>query len=182
MVTECEFVGHLVTTEGIRAPTQRIADIVDFNTPKNADELRSFLGVASYCKKFVKNFAEHASCLFALLQKGRKFQWSDECANSFEAIKRQMLAGEILAHPDFEKSFAITSDASNSAIGFTLSQEQDGEMRPNLYGGRVLSRAEKNYCTTDRELLGCYYAVKRCEYFVSEMTLWYIQTTNHSPT
>ena len=91
----------------------------------------------------------------------------------------KVLKGELLFHPEFGKPFILNTDASNKAIGFSLYQEVNGELRPILYGGRVLTKAEKNYATTDKELLACYFAVKKCEFYLlgNEFAVY----TDHKP-
>lgn len=113
------------------------------------------------------------------MKKGQKFLWSEECEKSFEYIKSEMLKAELLVHQRFEKQFVLTTDASNKAIGFSLCQEVEGELRPILYGGRTLSKAEKNYSTTDKELLACYFAVKKCEFYLLGNETPFIPTTSN---
>ena len=179
MVTECNFVGHVVNINGVKPQPTKISDIVDFNKPSNLAELRTFLGMAAYNRKFIEGFSDWSACLYDLLKKGRKFVWSENCQNSFVYLKEQLKNADLLIHPDFRKPFVLTTDASDKAIGFTLFQEVEGILLPILYGGRTLMKAEKNYCTTDKELLGCYFAVKKCEFYLlgNEYALY----TDHEP-
>ena len=179
MVIECSFVGHVVNNKGVKPQPSKISDIVDFNKPNNIAELRTFLGMVAYCRKFIKDFSDQAACLFDLLKKGKKFLWSDECESCFAYLKEQLRNAELLVHPNFEKPFILTTDASNKAIGFTLFQEVEGDLLPILYGGRALTKAEKNYCTTDKELLGCYFAVQKCEFYL--LGNEYAVYTDHEP-
>ena len=166
MVTECTFLGHVINSQGIVPQPSKISDIVNFRKPSNLNELRTFLGMASYCRRFIKNFSDLATPLYELLKKDKRFVWSEDRDKSFNLIKDSLEKMELLHHPDFTKPFILTTDASNRAIGYTLAQKVDTYIAPIIYGGRALSKAEMNYCTTDKELLGCYYSVKKCEFYL----------------
>ena len=105
-----------------------------------------------FFRKFIRDFAEKSSCLFDLLKKAKKFEWTAECNNSFIYLKEGLKSCGYLYHPDYTKPFILTTDASNKALGFTLSQESANEIKPILMGGRSLSNAESHYCVTDRDL------------------------------
>jgi len=179
MVPVCNFVGHVIDNKGVRPQPAKISEIVTFNRPNNLAELRTFLGMAAYCRKFIMDFSDRAACLYELLKRGKQFIWSEMCENNFVYLKEQLQNADMLIHPNFSKPFVLTTDASDKALGFTLFQEADGKLLPVIYGGRTLTKAEKNYCTTDKELLGCYFAVKKCEFYLlgNEYALY----TDHEP-
>ena len=161
------------------ARVSRLSFLMTMNKPNNLAELRTFLGMAAYCRKFIVNFSDRAACLYDLLKKGKEFVWSEACENNFVYLKEQLKSIDFLIHPNFSKPFILTTEASDKAVGFTLFQEVDGKLLPVLFGGRTLTKAEKNYCTTDKELLGCYVAVKKCEFYLMghEFALY----TDHEP-
>ena len=164
--SEIPFVGYILSEFGARPVASKVHDIVDFKSPTSVDSLRTFLGMASYYRKFVECFAIKAVPLYALLKKGADFLWSEDCEKAFVYIKEQLSNAKILCHPDFSKPFALQTYASNEGIGFVLSQEKDGMMQPIQFGGRVLKETESRYSVTDKELLAVFYVVKTCEVYL----------------
>ena len=164
MVTECNFVGHVVNSNGVKPQPSRIPDVVNFNRPNNLAELRTFLGMVAYCRKFIVDFSDRAACLYDLLKMGRQLVWSEVCEISFVYLKEQLQSIDLLIHPNFLEPFVLTTDASDNTVGFTLCQKVETELLPVLHGVRTLTEAEKNYCTMDKELLVCFFAVEKCEF------------------
>ena len=158
------FLGHLVTGEGIQAHPEKTRQIAEWREPQCLRDVRAFVGITSYYRKFVKNYAMLASPLTALMKKNQPFVWSDECREAFEALKRALLSPPILALPIDEAPYILDTDSSNFAIGAVLSQVQGGEERVIAYASRHLSPREQNYCTTRRELLAVVFYMKyfRC--------------------
>ena len=113
------------------------------------------------------------------MKKGVTFLWNDAHQSSFDSLKRYLQSSTSLIYPDFTKPFVLTTDASKKAVGFVLSQENAGTMRPVLFGGRSLSETESRYATTDLELLGVYFAVKKCEYYLVGNR--FVVYTDHKP-
>ena len=120
-----EYLGHVVTPEGVMPNPEKVRVVRDFPTPKNIKELRAFMGLANYYRRFVKGFAHIASPLNALTKKGVKFAWTKACADAFDKLKRALVSAPILAYPDFKQEFLLFVDASSTGIGFTLAQKQD---------------------------------------------------------
>ncbi len=147
------YLGHIVTTEGVATDPKKIQTIRDWPVPKSVKDVRSFLGLASYYRKFIQGFAEIASPLHALTEKSREFEWSELCQSAFEELKSRLQTSPILSYPMPEGDFILDTDASGDGIGAVLSQVQEGEERVLAYASRKLSRPERNYCVTRRELL-----------------------------
>ena len=177
---EVDFLGYVVSKNGITPQNVKTLEILEFQTPSNTSELKRFLGMASFFRKFVDNFSSKASVLYSMLKRNQQqFIWTTECEESFCYIKNELRNPNILVHPNFEKPFILILDASNKAIGHALLQEVTGELRPVLFGGRVLSDTEQRYSTTDKELLSIYFAAKKCEfYLVGHKSVVY---TDHKP-
>ena len=116
-------------------------------------EVRSFLGLASYYRRFVRGFAEVAAPLHALTEKAREFKWTEACEGAFEELKSRLMTAPVLSYPLPGCDYILDTDASGDGIGAVLSQVQHGEERVIAYASRKLSRAERNYCVTRRELL-----------------------------
>lgn len=127
----------------------------------NAKDVKSFLGLAGYYKRFIQNFSQISKPLTALLKKDSEFVWTDLCQNSFLELKRLFSEKPILQYPDFSRSVIVTTDASNVAIGAILSQGNIGSHLPISYISRTLNKAERNYNTTEKELLAIIWAVKQ---------------------
>ena len=179
MQSKVTFLGHVLSEEGISPEASNVDKVVKFSTPSCVSDVKSFLGMASFFRKFIPDFSVHAAPLFDLLKKNKEFLWSDVCENSFNYIKAKLKAPEILVHPLFDRPFVIQSDASGSAIGFMLAQQHGDQLRPVMFGGRVLSDVERRYATIDKELLACYFAVKRSEIYL--LGHEFIVYTDHKP-
>ena len=160
---EIKFLGHVVTRNGIKPNPDKIQIVENFPTPKNKTDVKSFLGLCNYYRRFVKGFASLASPIVRLTRNKVKFEWDTHCQKAFTEIKKALTAELLLIFPDFSKEFILHTDASSEGIGFVLSQIIDGIEKPISFGGRDLSPAERNYSTTERECLAVVEAVKKFE-------------------
>ncbi len=155
-----EYLGHLITPEGIKPNPQRVSAVKEFPRPKSVHEVRQFLGLTSYYRRFVKSFARTAQPLHALTRKGALFEWSENCETAFCFLKQLLLPAPILCYPNFEKPFRLETDASIKGLGTVLSQEQlDGKYHPVAYASRALSPQERNYSITELETLAVVWSV-----------------------
>nr|XP_034338992.1 uncharacterized protein LOC117693065 [Crassostrea gigas] len=134
--------------------------------PSNASEIRSFLGLCGYYRKFIKDFSKIAKCLHRLTEKGRPFVWDNDCQVAFDLLKHKPTTSPALGHPDLSKEFILDTDASRDAIGAILSQEQDGHEKVIAYASRTLSKSERSYCVTRKELLAVVHFVKGFRHFL----------------
>lgn len=151
---EVQFLGHVVTANGIKSDPVKTEAIRNAARPTNVSELRSFLGLMSYYRKFIKDFAKIAKCLHVLTSKETKWNWNDECDHAFHTLKEKLVSAPILGYPDPKTGqFILDTDASNNAIGCVLSQVQENCERVIAYGSRALTTAERNYCVTRKEML-----------------------------
>ena len=151
--TKVSYLGHEVSSSGISTQPEKTETIESWPVPTNVTEVRSFLGLASYYRRFVQGFATIAKPLHQLTEKGRQFVWSPACQSAFEELKQRLTTAPILAYPNPNDEYILDTDASRDGIGGVLSQVQDGQERVIAYGSKVLSKAERNYCVTRRELL-----------------------------
>ena len=126
--------------------------------------MRSFLGLASYYRRFIADFATIAASLTKLTTKEASrtpFNWSDECEESFVELKRQLCTAPLLAYPKFDREFTLYTDASDVGLGVVLSQHDDsGTERVVAYGSRSLTPRERNYATTEKEALAIHYGTQ----------------------
>ena len=109
---EIKYLGHIISKHGVRTNPDKTKAVSTFPVPKTQKDVRSFLGMCNYYRKFVKDYANLASPLNNLLRKETKFSWTDECQQAFDALKQSLLTSPILAYPDLSKKFILTCDAS----------------------------------------------------------------------
>ncbi|CAA0840340.1 Uncharacterized mitochondrial protein AtMg00860, partial [Striga hermonthica] len=175
------FLGHVITQAGIEVDPSKIAAVQNWSTPKSPSEVRSFLGLAGYYRKFIEGFSKIALPLCQLTRKSVEFEWIDRCEASFQELKRRLTSAPVLTIPDPSRSFTIFSDALRQGLGCVLMQ--DGQVV--AYASRQLKPHEQNYPTYDLELAAVVHALKiwrhylycgRCEIFSDHRSLQYIFT------
>ena len=152
---EVIYLGHKISQEGVTADPGKVSVLRNFPIPKDQKEIKSFMGLASYYRKFIKNFSKIAYPINRLLRKDTPFLWEQEQQNSFEILKEKLTTAPVLAYPDFSKPFEITTDASGTGLGCVLSQGD----RPIAYASRAVSRTESKYPATHLECLAVVFAV-----------------------
>lgn len=151
--SQVKYLGHIISAEGIRADPAKVESVREWPVPKNQTEVKSFVGLASYYRRFVKGFADIARPLHRLTEKGRRFKWGDDCQQAFMQLKSSLITAPVLAYPDPQKRFILDTDASDVGIGAVLSQEEGGVERVVAYASRALTKEERRYATTKKELL-----------------------------
>ncbi|UYV63183.1 K02A2.6-like [Cordylochernes scorpioides] len=124
-----KFLGHIVSTEGIRTSDDKVFAIKNWPEPRNKHELQSFLGLCTYYRRFVEGYADIAAPLHRLTEARASFHWNEECEKAFRALKRSLCSSPILAYPQPGTNFILDTDASNLGIGAVLSKVQDGDER-----------------------------------------------------
>ena len=153
---EVSFLGHVITDGGIAVDPSKVRDVLKWEPPQTVSEIRSFLGLAGYYRRFIEGFSKIVKPLTSLLEKGKEFVWSEECQASFEELKKRLTTAPVLAMPDIHKSFDIYCDASRQGLGCVLMQE--GHVI--AYASRQLRKHEQNYPTHDLELAAMVHALK----------------------
>ena len=123
-------------------------------------ETRSFIGLCSYYRRFVQDFAKTAEPLHALTGKYARFLWTEDCQRAFKELKEKMTSAPVIAFPRDGDTFILDCDTSNEAIGARLSEIQNGQEKLIAYASRLYSKAEMNYCVTRKELLAVLYFYK----------------------
>ena len=124
--TEVTFLGHVVSSKGISTDPRKIQAVTDLPVTVNVKELRSFVGLCSYYRKFIRDFATIGKPLHRLTEKNSKFEWTAECDNAFSRLKQLLVGSTVLAYPDPNGSFFLDINASGVGIGAVLSQERNG--------------------------------------------------------
>jgi len=146
--TEIPFLGHIVGQGYIRMEPSRVKAIEDWVEPKNVHEMRVFLGMTNYQRKFVEGYSKVTSILTDLLKKYKRWCWTDKCQKEFDDLKRRMFTTPILKLPDFGRPFEVHTDASDFSIGGVLMQ--DGH--PVAYESRKLQDRERRYPVHEKEM------------------------------
>eukprot|EP00731_Ephydatia_muelleri_P033704 Em0036g8a len=145
------YLGHIVSEKGVEVDPKKTSCVRSWQVPNDRECLRKFLGFASYYRKFIPSFAQIASPLHSLTEKAKPWQWSQQCNEAFDQLKEKLLSPPILSFPQFDKVFVVDTDASQHGLGAVLSQEGDHVI---AYASRVLTKAERQYCATRKEMLG----------------------------
>ncbi|KAJ9177049.1 hypothetical protein P3X46_012303, partial [Hevea brasiliensis] len=180
-LNEIAFLGHIVSADGIRVDPKKIEAVMEWKPPRNTTEVRSFLGLAGYYRRFVKGFSLIAAPMTKLLHKNVRFDWNDKCQTSFEKLKAMLTEAPMLTQPVSGKDFVVYSDASHNGLGCVLMQEG----KVIAYASRQLRPHEQNYPTHDLELAAIIFALKiwrhylygeKCYIYTDHKSLKYLPT------
>jgi hypothetical protein len=162
-----EFLGHEIGEEGLKPNSKKIEAIMKIQEPKTITEVRSFLGLCSYYRRFVKGFSKIAGPLTELTKKNIPFDWTQERQESFDKLKKILVEDPILSHPNFNKDFILITDASADGLGAILSQKNENDKEVVIaYASRRTNNNERNYPITDLECLAIIWAVKHFHKFL----------------
>jgi hypothetical protein len=178
---EVSFLGHIITDGGIAVDPSKVRDALNWSPPKNVPEIRSFLGLAGYYRRFIEGFSKIVKPLTTLLEKGKEFKWDEKCQASFEELKKRLTTAPVLIMPDMHKGFDVYCDASRQGLGCVLMQAG----KVVAYASKQLRKHEQNYPTHDLELAAVVHALKiwrhymignKCRIFTDHKSLKYIFT------
>ena len=158
---EVSYLRHRVTEEGLLPDPSLLAVIREISPPQNATEVRSFLGLTGYYRRYVKIFAAIAGTLHALTRKDVVFHWSSDCQDAFDSLKTLLTTSPITAFPDFSLPFRLYTDASTAGLDAILTQVREGKQRIICCTFRSLNEAEKTYPATKLECLTIIWAVAK---------------------
>ena len=175
-----EYLGHRVNAEGIQATQEKIAAIERAPRPQNVQQLRSFLGLLNYYRKFLPNLAAIIQPLNDLLQKNKRWSWSKECAQAFSTAKQLLTTSNVLTHYDTTLPLRLAADASQYGLGAVISHTlSSGEEKPIAFASRSLTKSEKNYSQIDIKALALVYGIQKFHTYLygREFTL----VTDHKP-
>src|SRR6476469_3057543 len=153
---EVKFLGHIVDAEGIRPDPKKVSAVQDWPVPRNVHEIKSFIGLACYFKKFISHYSEVAVPLTNLTRKSHVWEWTGKCQDAFEKLKLLLTEAPLLRTPDPTKLYRCVTDASDFGLGAVLLQEG----HPIAFESRKLNSAEQNYTTTEREMLAVVHALR----------------------
>ena len=154
------FLGHVVCAEGVTTDPDKLEADKTWPVPRNAKEVRRFVGLCTYYRQFVRSFSDVARPLHELTEKGQSFEWAKACEESFQQLKDAVVSAPVLAYRRTTEPFLLDTDAGNVGVRAVLSQVHDGEEKVIAYYSNALSRPERNYCTTRGELLAVVRAIE----------------------
>ena len=161
MVNQGIVLGHVISSKEIEVDKAKIDIISKLPHPTNVKTIRQFLGHAGFYRRFIKDFAKIAKPLYKLLEKDAQFIWKEECQKSFEELKSHLTTAPIVRAPNWQLPFEVMCDASDLAIGAVLGQRGDGKPHVVYYASKTLNEAQRNYTTTEKELLAVVYALDK---------------------
>ena len=173
--SETHYLGFIINVKGISPDPAKEEAIKSLPTPTCVREVRSFIGMCSYYRRFIPNFSEIAEPIIALTRKYARFTWSDQCQNGFDYLKQSLTVVPLLAYPDPNKPYTLYTDASNSCIGACLTQEMDSEevFLPNVKNEKPiyclshkLSKTQCKWSTIEKEAFAIHYSLQKLDYYL----------------
>lgn len=181
-LTKCEFwrdtlpfLGHIISQEGISMDPDKLAAIKQWPIPTTVTQLQSFLGLANYYRRFVKDYSFIAAPLTTLCspKSKKELPWTQEHQTAFDTLKQALVTAPIIHPPNLAQPFTVTTDASNYAVGAVLTQGEGDELRTIAYESRKMTSAERNYPVHDKEMLAVMYALKKWRHYLkgTEVTI-----------
>jgi hypothetical protein len=187
-LSKCEFwlreikiLGHTISQDGISVDPEKVQEVMNWKPPTTVRQIRRFLGLAGYYRRFIPDFSRIAKPMTKLLKKGVKYEWSQKCEDAFHTLRQHLTTAPVLAQPDNAKSFDVYCDASTTGLGCVLMQDN----RVIAYASRALRPHEQNYPTHDLELAAVVHALKiwrhylmgaHCNIYTDHKSLKYIFT------
>ena len=173
------YLGHIISEQGIHPNPEKVSAVKNFPKPRNVKNIRQFIGIANYYRKYIQNFAKIAKPLFKLLEKDAKFNWNEDAEKAFIELKDRLCSAPVLRHPNFNEQFIITVDSSGYALGAVLSQKIDNNEHPIAYASRVLTSIESGYSTYEKEALGILFGIESFKQYVYNRK--FLVLTDHKP-
>ncbi|MCG8077951.1 MAG: DDE-type integrase/transposase/recombinase, partial [Candidatus Thiodiazotropha taylori] len=165
--SHCIFLGHQISRQGVSPPSDRLKAVSEYPVPKNTKQLKRYLGLMNWFKKYIPGYSAKAHCLYQLLRKGAKFIWTEAHKVAFESLKASLLNSEALAFPRYDLPFYLGVDTSSKGIGYMLYQKHstdsgDESVRVVRFGSKSLSHYQTSYGPTKLELLGVVTSILDC--------------------
>ena len=160
------YLGFSATPSGIPPDPKKIEAVRTYPVPQNLTQLRAFLGLANYYRRFISGFVRVAQPLTALTRKDTPFAWTQQCQEAFDRLKIALTTAPVFAYPDFNLEFILYTDASSHSLGAVLAQIQNGREVVIAYSSRVLTAPKKNYSITEKEALAVLNGIKQFMHYL----------------
>ena len=151
---------------GIQPDPKKVEAVGTYPVPQNLTQLRAFLGLANYYRRFISGFARMVQPLTALTRKDTPFAWSQQCQEAFGSLKIALTTEPVLAYPDFSLEFILYTDSSSRSLGAVLAQIQNGCEVVIAHSSRVLTAPEKNYSITEKEAVAVLNGIKQFTHYL----------------
>ena len=161
MVNQGIVLGHVISSRGIEVDKAKIELISKLPSPTNLKIVRQFLGHVGFYRRFIKDFLKIAKPLYKLLEKYAKFAWEKDCQKSFEELKSHLTTAPIVQALNWQLPFEVMCDTSDLAIGAVIGQREGGKPHVVYYVSKTLNEAQRNYTTTEKELLAVVYTLDK---------------------
>ena len=180
---EIKYLGHVVTADTVKPDPHKVEVLRAWpsaDIQQSTNNIRSFLGLAGYFRRFIPKFPTLAAPLLERVSSKEKLPWTVQCEQSFNDIKNALINATALHHPDLSKPFHVYSDASDYAFGAVLTQKHEDELKPVAWAGRKMSKAEVNYYTLEKELAAIIFASRQWRCYLENNQPVYIHS-DHNP-
>ena len=164
--TQVKYLGHIVSPSGVATDPELIEKVTNWEPPTTVRGVRAFLGLTGYYRTYIPAYGDIAEPLVRLTDARATFKWTPACQRAFEELQQKLVSAPILAYPNLEDTFVLDTDASDTSIGAVLSQRQGEHEKVIGYGSKALSKEERNYCVTRRELLAVVHFVEHYKYYL----------------
>ena len=176
---ETNYLGFVFCGEGIKADEKKVEAIRSLPVPTCVREVRSFIGMCSYYRRFLQNFSQIAEPIIMLTRKYAHFKWSDVHQKAFEFLKESLTTVPLLVYPDLSKAYVLYTYASDTCIGSCLTQECDRDEKPIHYFSHKLSRSQCKWTVVEKEAFGIHSALQKLDYYLHNAQL--VIKTDHKP-
>lgn len=164
---QVKYLGYVVGNGSIMTDSEKVRAILEYPAPRNVRQLRQFLGMAGWYRRFVEDFATITFPLTELQSKRKTFRWTSTEQEAFEKLKTRLATAPVLVHPDYGKRFIVQCDASSTGLGAVLAQaDENGVERPIAYMSKKLNGAQRNYTVTELECLAVVVAIKKFRIYI----------------
>lgn len=177
-VNEVKYLGFVVNAEGLKIDEAKIEPIVNYPPPQRIKQLRRFIGMISWYRRFISDFATRVEDLLVLLRTGESWRWTDDQQRAFEDVKSELTHAPILSCPNFDEKFVLQTDASSYGLGAVLTQTIEGQERVIAFASKTLSKTERNYTVTEKECLADIWTVRKFRCYLEGYSFTVI--TDHS--
>ena len=178
--TEVEYLGMFVNQDGIRMDDSKVKAITEWPAPTTVHTIRSFLGLANFYRRFIKDYTMLVKPLMDLTQKDRAFTWESVEANAFTELKARFTTAPILTYPDNDCQFRLETDTSDFTTGTVLSILKNNRWNPVAFSSHTMSPEERNYLVVDKEMLSVIRALEQWHHYLEEAKHQFDIWNNHA--
>ena len=174
-----QYLGHLISADGIQPLPEKLESITKMPTPRSPKEVKQFLGLVGYYRKFIPRFADISRVLTHLTKKDMEFKWTPECKNCFQILKEFLQQAPILRYPDPQASYTLYTDASKYAYAGILTQHNNSTDHPITYISGLFHGSQLNWATLTKEAYTIYMSVKKLSFYIDTAKI--TVKSNHLP-